>query len=107
VSAQLREQLEPQCRSEIRATVLGHLQRGGLATAYDRVLAVQLGQAAAGRALEGRFGDMVTLTEDGAEDRCGFVPLSDVVKHPRRVLADHPLVRAAEAIGVSFGVEAL
>lgn len=103
VSEHLRRQLEPHCRSEIRATVLGHLQRGGLATAYDRVLAVQLGQAAAERALEGQFGDMVMLTTDGADDRCDFIPLRDVVEHPRRVLADHPLVRAAEAIGVSFG----
>ena len=100
----MRRQLEPHCRSEIRATVLGHVQRGGLATAYDRVLAVELGQVAAGRALEGRFGDMVTLTAEGADDRCGVVPLSDVVDHPRRVSADHPLVQAAEALGVSFGV---
>ena len=46
---------------ETRATVLGHIQRGGEPTAFDRVLATRLGLAAVESAAAGRWGTMVSL----------------------------------------------
>ncbi|GAA4266145.1 6-phosphofructokinase [Frondihabitans peucedani] len=46
---------------ETRATTLGHIQRGGTPSAYDRVLATRLGMAASDSVVEGRWGRMVAL----------------------------------------------
>ena len=53
--------LEERTGFETRVTVLGHLQRGGTPTAFDRVLATRFGVAAVDLAAEGRFGEMVAL----------------------------------------------
>lgn len=85
---------------ESRAVVLGHLQRGGSPTAYDRVLATRYGHAAAELAAAGRGGLMVGLRSGRIES----VPLSEVAKAgTRNVPADDPLVSAARAVGTSFG----
>ena len=56
---------------ETRATTLGHIQRGGVPSAYDRVLATRLGMAASDSVLEERWGQMVALR--GTEHRArGF-----------------------------------
>jgi len=52
-----------QTRLETRCIVLGHLQRGGSPTAYDRILATRLGLAAGRMALQKRFGSMVSLSK--------------------------------------------
>lgn len=57
----LEEQLQQMTGIETRATILGHIQRGGEPTAYDRVLATRLGMAAVGAAAAGRWGSMVSL----------------------------------------------
>ena len=57
----LREQLQPLLESEVRATVLGHVQRGGTPTPFDRVLATQFGNEAAQLVMAGQFNRMVTL----------------------------------------------
>lgn len=80
---------------EVRATVLGHLQRGGAPTAFDRVLATRFGVAAAQAVMDGRFG--ITIALQG--DRCVHVPLSAVAGQNRRVPADHELLRCARALG--------
>lgn len=95
----LREQLQPLLDSEVRTTVLGHVQRGGAPTAYDRVLATRCGHAAADLIAQRRFNRMVVLR--GTE--MDSVPLADVAGRNRRVAVDHPLVLAARAIGVSLG----
>jgi len=95
----LREQLQPMLRSEVRATVLGHVQRGGGPTANDRVLATHYGSAAADLVREGAWGRMVTL-EQG---RIGSAALDEVAHGSRRVPPDHPLLQCARRIGVSFG----
>ena len=56
----IAEAIENQIRVETRSVVLGHLQRGGVPTARDRVLATRLGLAAAGLVLQHRFGTVVT-----------------------------------------------
>lgn len=96
----LREQLQGRLNSEVRATVLGHLQRGGSPTAFDRVLATRFGHHAAQLLRAGRFNHMVTL--QGGE--LGSVPLAEVAHRQRSVPLDHPLLVTAREIGVSLGV---
>ena len=95
----LRERLQMMVATEVRATVLGHVQRGGAPTAFDRVLATQFGNEAALRVEQRRFNEMVTLV-NGA---FGSVPLAAVAGRTRRVAADHPLLRCAEQIGICLG----
>ncbi len=95
----LRDQLQEVLASEVRATVLGHVQRGGSPTPFDRVLATQFGNQAARLVMEGRFNQMVTLQAG----QLGSIPLSDVAHRHRNVPLDHPLLQAARQIGVSLG----
>ena len=95
----LREQLQPLLRSEVRATVLGHVQRGGSPTPFDRVLATQFGNQAAQLVMAGEFNRMVTL-QDG---RLSSVALAEVAHQIRQVPLNHTLLRAARQIGVSLG----
>ena len=92
----LQQQLQPLVQSEVRSTLLGHTQRGGTPTAFDRVLATRFGFEAAQLLRAGRFGRMVALQGD----TCTSVPISEVAGRNRRVPADHPLLEAARAIGV-------
>jgi 6-phosphofructokinase 1 len=92
--------LEPHLQSEVRTTLLGHVQRGGTPTAYDRVLATRFGHAAGRLAVQGQFGRMVALQADA----CVSVPLADVAGRTRHVPARHPLVEAARGLGVCLGV---
>jgi 6-phosphofructokinase 1 len=95
----LQAELQPLLDSEVRATVLGHLQRGGAPTANDRVLATLYGNAAADLVREGAWGVMVSY-EQG---RIGRVELAAVAGRIRRVTPDHPLLLCARRIGVSLG----
>ncbi len=95
----LREQLQPLLDSEVRSTVLGHVQRGGSPTPFDRVLATQYGHHAAQLVLQGAFGRMVTLRQG----RIVSIPIEDVAGRNRRVPADHPLLVCAREIGVCLG----
>ena len=95
----LREQLQPHLASEVRATVLGHVQRGGDPTPYDRVLATQFGHAAAELVLRGEFGRMVTL-QNG---RIGSVPIEQVANIQRTVPMNDSLLVTARDIGICLG----
>jgi 6-phosphofructokinase 1 len=99
VAEVLVQQLQPLLKSEVRAVVLGHVQRGGLPTASDRVLSTLYGSSAADLVLEGAWGQMVTY----ARGSIGRRPLADAARGQRRVPADHPLLHAARQIGVSLG----
>ncbi len=99
VGEHLRAMLEPHLQSEVRTTLLGHVQRGGTPTAFDRVLATRFGHAAAQLAMQGRYGEMVALQAD----QCVSVPLADVAGRNRLVPPDHELVLAARHIGVCLG----
>ena len=97
----LREQLQPLVASEVRTTVLGHVQRGGAPTAADRVLATRFGSAAADAVRQGAWGTMVSL-EKG---EMGRVTLARAAAGARNVPLDHPLVECARNIGVSLGAD--
>ncbi len=84
---------------EARYTILGHLQRGGSPTAFDRILATRFGYAAVEAAAKGQTKKLVALR--GAEIK--LVSLQEAVANPRKVSPDHELVKVARAIGVSFG----
>lgn len=95
LSAQLRESTG----HEIRSLVLGHLQRGGAPTAYDRLLSLRFGGAAVELAARGQFGSMVAVDPPHVK----AVPLADAVRRIKTVPADGDIVRTARALGVSFG----
>ncbi len=99
VGAVLAHQLQGLLSSEVRSTLLGHVQRGGSPTAFDRILATQFGWAAAQLIRAGRFGRMVVL--QGAEMR--DVALAEVAGRNRLVPLDHPLLLAATGLGLSLG----
>jgi ATP-dependent phosphofructokinase / diphosphate-dependent phosphofructokinase len=84
VSSLVAARLEELTGFEARVTVLGHIQRGGVPTARDRVLATRLGIHAADLAAEGRFGRMVALQGETVTD----VPLGEAVVSPRAVPPD-------------------
>ena len=81
VAQQLAIEIEKRIKKEVRTTVLGHVQRGGTPTAYDRVLATRFGVNAADAAHSGEYGMMVSLR--GQE--IGRVPLADAVKQLKLV----------------------
>lgn len=99
VGERLRAMLEPQLKSEVRTTLLGHVQRGGAPTAYDRVLATRFGHAAAALALQRRFGVMLALQSDA----CVPVPLEAIAGRSRRVAPDDERVRVARGLGIHLG----
>ena len=87
---------------ETRYVVLGHLQRGGTPTAFDRTLATRFGGKAVELILKGQFGKMVANHPPDLVP----VPLGEVVGKFKRVPLDYDLVLTARAIGVSFGDQA-
>jgi len=87
--------IEERTGYETRLTVLGHVQRGGTPTAYDRVLATRYGVAAAEAAIDGAWGDMVVL----AADRIVRRPMAGAVGHQRRVADDLLAVVRRFAVG--------
>ena len=84
VGNMLADEIEKRTGFETRATVLGHIQRGGTPTAYDRVLATRFGIGAIDALHEGGEGTMVALQAD----RIVRVPLSDAVSEPKLVPHD-------------------
>ena len=86
-------------KMDVRVTVLGHIQRGGSPTPFDRNLATRFGVAAVDLAAQKRFGEMVCLK--GTEIRS--VSLTESTEGLKFVPADGELVKAAEALGISFG----
>ncbi len=99
----LEHQLEQRVRSEVRSVILGHVQRGGTPTAYDRGLATVLGSHAAAMVARGEFGRMVALQQG----RITSVPFETVANKTRTVPLDDPMLAAAVAVGTSFGVPGL
>ena len=81
VAQQLAIEVEKRINKEVRVTVLGHVQRGGTPTAYDRVLATRFGINAVDAAHAGEYGQMVSLR--GQE--IGRVPLADAVRQLKLV----------------------
>jgi 6-phosphofructokinase 1 len=94
IGAALEREIEQRTGYETRATVLGHVQRGGTPSAFDRVLATRLGLAAIDAAHDRRWGMMTALHATQIE----LVALADAVREVRRVP-----VAEYERFGVLFG----
>jgi 6-phosphofructokinase 1 len=84
---------------EVRVSVLGHIQRGGSPSPYDRILGTRFGVAAVDLIAAGGFGKMVCLQQECIR----AVPIADAVGRMKVVAPDGELVCAARAIGISFG----
>jgi 6-phosphofructokinase 1 len=83
---------------EVRVSVLGHIQRGGSPSAFDRILGTRFGVAAVDLIAEGKFGRMVCL-QNGT---IGSVDIVQAIGKVKRVDPCGEIVRAARAIGICF-----
>jgi 6-phosphofructokinase 1 len=98
-TVRLARRLEHLTGLEARITILGHLQRGGIPSAADRMLATRLGTAATDLIAKGRFGVMVAAHGDGTRP----VKLEEVAGKVRTVPPDHPWVASARRVGTCLG----
>jgi phosphofructokinase-like protein len=98
IASVLREML----KKEIRVTVLGHVQRGGSPTPFDRILGTRMGVHAADLVARGEFGRMVCLRGSKVES----VPLEEALAEMKFVDPNSEIVYAARAVGTTFGDEA-
>jgi len=99
VAKHVAGQIERLTRLDSRAVVLGHVQRGGTPTAFDRVLSTRFGHCAFELLMAGEFGRVV-VQQNG---RGTSVPITEVAGKVRTVPENHPLIAAAREIGTSFG----
>jgi len=99
IASVLAKQIEDSCGVDARATILGHLQRGGCPTPRDRLLATVMGNHAIGLVTAGKFGNVV-VSHNG---KITSLPLNKVAGKPRNVPRNHPLIKAARGIGTVFG----
>lgn len=99
IGNQVADAIERCAGQETRVTVLGHLQRGGSPSAYDRILATRFGVKAVELLANGHFAQMVALK--GTEIQA--VPLESAIRQLKRVEPHGEFVQAAESVGISFG----
>ncbi len=92
-------EIEKRTGIEARAIVLGHVQRGGTPTPHDRILSTEFGYHAFELLAAGRYGELVVKRRG----EIGSIPICQVANKVRTVPLDHSIVRAARAIGTSFG----
>jgi 6-phosphofructokinase 1 len=99
IGARVAAALAPLTGKETRSVVLGHLQRGGAPTSFDRLLATRFGARAFELLLEGKFGHMVAFHPPDIV----AVPLDKIVGRQRLVPVDFDVVRTARALGIALG----
>ena len=93
------EAIHASLNQDVRTTVLGHIQRGGSPSPFDRILSTRFGVEAVELAARGEFGRMVCLRAGEIQS----VPLEDAVGEVRLVDPKGSMVRAARAVGITFG----
>jgi 6-phosphofructokinase 1 len=101
VGRYVAEEVENRTDIEARSMVLGHVQRGGTPSPFDRVLATKFGFQAWRLLKAGRLNELVVM-KDGKLDS---VPIAEVAHKVRTIPHDHQLIEAARCIGTSFGDE--
>ncbi|MCX7986162.1 MAG: 6-phosphofructokinase [Bacteroidales bacterium] len=95
----LANQLQEHTGIDTRVTILGHLQRGGTPSAYDRLLATKLGTACFDFIQKKEFGKMVAVQNNDIV----AIPLEKVVKKIKNVPLDHPWIKSARSVGTCLG----
>ena len=102
IGQQVADQIHEKESLETRCTVLGHLQRGGAPTPFDRWLATRYGAAAVRLASAGKHGLMVNLRGRNI----GAIPLKDAIAEtPKLIDPDGELITTARGMGIVFGDE--
>ncbi|MFA5146976.1 MAG: ATP-dependent 6-phosphofructokinase [Candidatus Omnitrophota bacterium] len=99
VANSLADAIEKATGIETRATILGHVQRGGTPTPFDRNLATTYGAGAIYMAVRKKFGRMVAFKKG----RMTAVPIQRAIAKLKLVKPGNALVRASRAMGISFG----
>lgn len=99
----LSDTIEKMTGIESRAAVLGHIQRGGSPTPFDRNLGTAFGSYAVYILQHGRYGQMVCLKGQSVDS----IPLAEAVCEIKRVPLNHQLIKAAGSVGTSFGNQVL
>jgi ATP-dependent phosphofructokinase / diphosphate-dependent phosphofructokinase len=99
IAERLAKEIGERTGRETRSMVLGHLQRGGAPTSYDRLIATRFGAAAVRYVEQGMFNTMVALDPPNIR----AVPLADAVEQIKRVPIDCDLIETARDVGISFG----
>jgi ATP-dependent phosphofructokinase / diphosphate-dependent phosphofructokinase len=95
------DKIEELTGKETRVTILGHLQRGGSPTPYDRILATKFGAFAIELVANKKFGRMVALKGNEIKN----VKIEDAISRQKLVKPDDQAVFVAKALGISFGDE--
>jgi 6-phosphofructokinase 1 len=95
----LANKLEELTSIESRVTILGHVQRGGTPSSFDRILATKIGTACADYIDRGEFGIMLASKGEGVE----AVPLAEVAGKLKTVPLDHPWLISARMVGTCMG----
>ncbi len=99
IGAIVSAEIEKCTGKESRVCVLGHLQRGGSPTTFDRALCSIFGATAVELVAAGEFGKMVAFTGP----QVGSIKISDAIGKLKVVRPDGNLVRTARALGICFG----
>ena len=99
IAPRIAYEIQEMTGKECRALVLGHLQRGGAPTGYDRLLATRFGAAAVRAVRDGKWSHMVALQSP----HIVTVPISEVLGQEKRVDPSHDIVQTAKALGIGFG----
>ncbi|HEY9013832.1 MAG TPA: ATP-dependent 6-phosphofructokinase [Gemmatimonadales bacterium] len=99
IGSKVARAIEAYTGKETRTLVLGHLQRGGSPTTYDRLLALRFGAAAVRAIADQAFGVMVALRGSDIEQ----VPLDQIVGRPKNVPLDSDTIATARELGISLG----
>ncbi|MEK7486508.1 MAG: 6-phosphofructokinase [Planctomycetota bacterium] len=95
----LSKQISDKIKKDSRSIVLGHLQRGGSPTTFDRLISLRFGAAAVRFICEGNFGTMVALVPPLVK----AIPIEQVIGDIKRVPIDCDSVLTAKDIGICFG----
>ncbi len=99
IAGRIAWEIQERTGKEARSLVLGHLQRGGPPTGYDRLLATRFGGAAVEAVELEQWGFMVALQSP----HIVAIPIAEAIREPKRVDPQHDVVRTARATGISFG----
>jgi ATP-dependent phosphofructokinase / diphosphate-dependent phosphofructokinase len=99
IADRIAREIQERTGKECRSLILGHLQRGGMPTGYDRLLATRFGGAAVRAIAEEYWGHMVALQSP----HIVCIPITEALRETKRVDPNHDIVMTARATGICLG----